>query len=106
MNVLTNLLSDKIQPAPGYLLVKTNSQEEKTSSGIYIAQSKNEESKAKQGLVISVGDKVIKNGAEVNSAVKSGNSIIYKSGWGSEELNLADGKYQIISFEDLLAIIK
>ena len=106
MSILTNIPINKIKPTAGFLLVKPVDQELKTSSGIYLAETKTEEVRIVKGIVMSTGDDTYKNSIKISCPAVEGDIILYKSSWNSSEINLEGEKYNIISFDDVLATIK
>lgn len=93
-----------LQPTPGYLLIKPAESQKQTASGIYLPDSKEEQ--PQYGTVLAVGaDQLTEHGATITSPAKAGDSVIYKK-WGGNEVKFDDVEYQILKFEDVLAIIK
>lgn len=102
--MVNNLTVEKLQPAPGYLLVEPAKQEKKTSSGLYLPESHSE--KPQYGTVLAVGGKLINDrGVEIDSPAKAGQTVLYKK-WGGNEFPIGDTEYQFLRFDDILAIIK
>ncbi len=102
---MTNTLTvNKLQPAPGYLLVEPAKQEKKTASGLYLPDSHQE--KPQYGTVLAAGGKLINDrGVEVGSPAKAGDTVVYKE-WGGNEVEIGNTKYQFLKFDDILAIVK
>lgn len=102
--MINNLSVDKLQPAPGYLLVEPAKQEKKTSSGLYLPDSHSE--KPQYGTVLAAGGKLINDrGVEVESPAKAGQTVLYKK-WGGNEYQVGEIEYQFLRFDDILAIVK
>ncbi len=96
--------SNKILPAPGYILVQPQKKETTTSSGIVLPDSA--DSKPQQGTVLAVGDEFVTDfGAKKSSPVKEGDIVIYKE-WGGKEYKDSGVEYLIIKFDDVMATIK
>lgn len=94
----------KLQPMPGYVLVEPAAIEKQTASGIYLPDS-NEE-KPQNGTVLACGASVWESGVkEVPCPVKKGDNVLYKK-WGGNDFKVEDKEYQILKFEDILAVIK
>ena len=106
MSILTNIPINKIKPVNGFLLVKQIDQDSKTSSGIYLAETKKEEVRIVKGKVVSAGGDIYKNGVNVSCPAAEESTILYKSSWNVSEISLDSEKYNIISFDDVLATIK
>lgn len=94
----------KIQPVPGYLLVKPQKPEKTTASGIVLPSS--HEDKPQQGVVLSVGDDFITDyGTKKSSPCKSGDTVIYRE-WGGKEYKDGEENLLILKFDDIMAVIK
>lgn len=93
----------QLQPTSGYLLVKPAENKKQTASGIYLPDSK--EDQPQYGTVLAVGsDQTTEHGVTISSPAKIGDSVVYKK-WGGNEVKMDDVDYQILKFEDVLAII-
>lgn len=93
----------KLQPAPGYVLVKPADVQQKTKAGIYLPDSHDE--KPQEGKVLTVGGVwTSEYGAKVNPPCKKGQTVLYKK-WGGNEVKIGDIEYQFLKFEDILAIV-
>jgi len=95
----------KLQPTPGYVLVKPAEKENevKTSSGIILSTSN--EDKPQYGKVLAIGASVWESGVkEVKAPVKVGDKVVYKK-WGGNDVKIDDTEYQFLKFEDILATI-
>lgn len=92
----------KLQPTPGFLLVEPAKQEKKTASGIYLPDS--HEEKPQYGTVLAIGGKTFDHGVEITSPAKAGDTVLYKK-WGGNEVQIGDTEYQILKFEDILAVV-
>ncbi|MDR0463330.1 MAG: co-chaperone GroES [Pseudomonadales bacterium] len=91
-----------IKPTPGYALIKGTEKEGKTASGIILPTDDNE--KPQFGKVLAVGDSLWASGVkEIKSPVKPGDHVFYKK-WGGNEIKIEDEDYQILKFEDILAV--
>lgn len=97
------LTVSQVKPLAGYLLVEPASTQKQTSSGIYLPES--HEEKPQHGTVLAVGEATEVDGKKVAAPVKVKDSVIYKK-WGGNELKIGDIEYQILKFEDVLAVIK
>jgi chaperonin GroES len=93
----------KLTPMPGYVLVEPNQKQTRTQGGIYLPDSAGDKPQA--GTVIAVGAPTHKDGAELKSPVKVGDSIVYKK-WGGNDVKMGTIEYQFLQFEDILAVIK
>lgn len=93
----------KLQPAPGYVIVRPEELQQKTEAGIYLPDSHDE--KPQKGKVLSVGDTwITEQGAKIPAPCKKGNTVIYKK-WGGNEVKIDDTEYQFLKFEDILAVV-
>jgi len=88
-----------IKPLGERVLIKVKKKEEKTSHGLYLPESAQEEKK--QGLVVAVG--TTKEGKEL--PLKAGDIILY-GGYSSEEFEFNGEKFLLIEFKDILATVE
>jgi chaperonin GroES len=93
----------KLNPMPGYVLVEPQEKQTQSAGGIYLPDSSSEKPQA--GKVIAIGDATFKDGKEVSSPVKVGDSVVYKK-WGGNDVKINSTEYQFLQFEDILAVIK
>lgn len=103
--VFSSTLSvSQLQPTAGYLVIKPAESQKQTASGIYLPDSK--EDQPQYGTVLAVGpDQITDAGTKLTSPATKGDRVVYKK-WGGNEVKLEDVEYQILKFEDILAIIK
>lgn len=95
--------TNKINPAPGYVLLEPMEAQEKTASGIYLPDSASE--KPQQAKVLAVGDEeVLDSGNKRKANVKVGDVVIYKK-WGGNEVKLEGKEYLFAKFDDILATV-
>ena len=80
-------------------MIKVKKKEEKTTHGLYLPESAQEEKK--QGTVVAVG--ATKEGKEL--PLKAGDIILY-GGYSSEEFEFNGEKYLLIEFKDILATLE
>lgn len=92
----------KVKPAPGYMLIKPEEQEQKTASGLYIP--KDEDKKPQRGTVVSIGD-VLNDKEPEKVPAKVGDVVVYKK-WAGNDFEHASIKYQILEFGDIIATIE
>lgn len=93
----------KLAPMPGYVLVEPSEKQTKTAGGIYLPDSVGDKPQA--GTVIATGAPTHKDGVELSSPVKVGDSVVYKK-WGGNDVKMNGVEYQFLQFEDILAVIK
>jgi len=93
----------KIQPLSNRVVIKPESAEIKTSSGIFIPSTVKSE-KSDQGVVIAVGPgKLQDNGKLVPMTLSVGQRVIYPK-W-QDEIEAFGEKYIIVSEDSVMAII-
>lgn len=100
-------MSDKLMPAPGYLLVKPVEVERETESGIVLPE--NVEKKPLKGEVLAVGPakQVGDDKQEAWKELEEGSVIVYKKWAGNEyQPQGEDQELLFVKFEDVLAIVK
>jgi len=93
----------QIKPLPGYVLIEPAVSQKQTASGIYLPDS--HEEKPQHGTVLAVGAATTVDGVKIECPVKVKDQVVYKK-WGGNDLKIADIEYQILKFEDVLAIVK
>lgn len=91
---------DLLIPSPGYVLLKSDDQEVKTSSTIILPDSAKTE-KPQRGTILAVGE----NFRDFTSPAQKGDTVYYKK-WGSFEVKIDNIEYMFVKFEDILATIK
>lgn len=87
----------RIQPLGENVLIKLESKESKTASGLYLPENASGE-RGQQGTVVAVG-----SAPEIS--VKKGDVVIFKRYGSSEELKVADAEHVLLSYKDILAVV-
>ena len=101
-NKVQKVITPKIYPTPGYVLIQPLEAENKTASGIYLPDSTTE--KPVEGKVVAVGAAEISDsGTKKESPVKVGDLVVYKK-WGANEVKIDGKEYLFAKFDDILAI--
>ncbi len=87
------------------MLIKesVDSKEKKTSSGIIIPVTVNEDKGGKSGEVVAVGPGRIEDGKKIVPMVKAGDKVLFQ--WG-DKVKIDDEEYYIVRESEILAIIK
>ena len=87
----------KIQPLGDRVLLKTEKEEEKTKSGLYIPETAQE--KTQSGVVVAIGDDkdVIK--------VKTGDKVMYDK-YAGTTIKIDGVDHLIVKMDDIIAIVK
>ncbi|HUY53497.1 MAG TPA: co-chaperone GroES [Candidatus Dormibacteraeota bacterium] len=88
-------MSVSIQPLPDYLVAKSEVNETKTASGLFLTE--NAQEKPKVAKVLAIGKNV--------KQVKVGDRIIYKS-YSTTDVKLGSDEYILVKEEDVLATVK
>jgi chaperonin GroES len=91
-----------IQPLGDRVLVKPDSAEEKTASGLFIPDSAKE--KPQRGTVIAVGGGKVENGTKIEMTVKAGDKVLYGK-YSGTELTLDKEDFMIMRESDILGIL-
>ncbi|MBL7078319.1 co-chaperone GroES [Candidatus Shapirobacteria bacterium] len=96
----------KINPCPGYLLVKPLSLEKTTASGIVLPDS--HEEKPQEGKVVALGPTLINEyGNKTASPCQKGDTVVFKKWSGSEyKPEGEETEHLFVKFDEVLAIIK
>jgi chaperonin GroES len=98
-------ISKKIRPLQDRVLIKedTSNKEKKTSSGIIIPVTVNEDKGSKSGEVVAVGAGRYEDGKIVPVTVKVGDKVLFQ--WG-DKIKVGEEEYFIVKESEILAIIK
>lgn len=98
-------ISKKVKPLGDRVLIKelTDSKEKKTSSGIIIPITVNEEKGGKRGEVVAIGTGRTEEGKLIPISVKVGDKVIFQ--WG-DKIKVDDEEYYIVRESEILAVIK
>lgn len=98
-------ISKKIQPLQDRVLIREHSddKEKKTSSGIIIPVTVNEEKNGKRGEVVAVGPGRIEEGKKIPLTVKVGDKVIFQ--WG-DKVGVDGEEYYLVRESEILAVIK
>jgi len=98
-------IAKKIKPLADRVLIKedTESNEKKTSSGIIIPVTVNEDKGSKRGLVVAVGPGRVEDGKLVAPSVKAGDTVLFQ--WG-DKVKIGEDEYYLVRESEILAIIK
>ena len=98
-------ISKKIKPLADRVLVKedADSKEKKTSTGIIIPVTVNEDKGSKRGVVVAIGPGRVEEGELVKPSVKEGDEVLFQ--WG-DKLKIDDEEYYIVRESEILAVIK
>lgn len=87
----------RVQPLGENVLIRMESKERKTASGLYLPENATGE-RGQQGTVVAIGsDKEIK--------VKKGDTVIFKRYGTSEELKIDGVEHVLLAAKDVLAIV-
>ena len=90
-------------PLGDHVVVKRLEADRKTSGGIVLSDSAQEESR--QGRVLSVGDgRQLKDGRRVASQVREGDRILF-SAYSGAEVDVDGETFLILGEQDILAIV-
>jgi chaperonin GroES len=92
-----------IKPLANQVLIEPISEKEKTKSGIVLPDTAEKE-ESKKAKVLALGKIINQDGKEIKAEVKKGDVIVH-DGFG-REISEDKKEYQIIKYEDILAVIK
>jgi len=98
-------ISKKVRPLMDRVLIEedTDSKEKKTSSGIIIPSTVNEDKGGKRGKVVAVGAGRVEDGKVIPLSVKVGETVLFQ--WG-DKIKVEEEEYFIVRESEILAIIK
>ena len=92
----------KIRPLADKVVVKAQTQEERTAGGIVLPDTAKE--KPQQGEVIAIGPgRILEDGSRAKMGVKAGDTVIY-SKYGGNEIKLNGEEYLILDQESIYAV--
>lgn len=94
-----------IKPLSDRVVIKEDddSKEKKTSAGIIIPVTVNEDKGSKRGKVVAVGPGRIEDGKKIALAVKEGDKVLFQ--WG-DKVKVDEEEYYVVRESEILAIIK
>ncbi len=97
-------ISKKIKPLHDRVLIQedTDSKEKKTSFGLIIPVTVNDDKGSKRGVVVAVGSGRHEDGKVVPISVKIGNKVLFQ--WG-DKIKVGEEEYYIVRESEILAII-
>lgn len=95
----------KLKPLGDKVLIRESmdDKEKKTSGGIIIPVTVNEDKVSKRGEVMAVGEGKYEDGKLLPVSVKIGDEVLFQ--WG-DKLKIEDEEYYIVKESEILAIIK
>lgn len=98
-------LSKKLKPLADRVLIKEDgeSAEKKTSGGILIPASADEDKGSKRGTVVAVGPGRHEDGKLIATTVKVGDKVLFQ--WG-DKVKIGEEEYYIVRESEILAVIK
>lgn len=94
-----------IQPLQDRVLIKEDfeNKEKKTSSGIIIPVTVNEDKSNKQGEVVAIGPGKMEEGKLIPVSIKIGSKVLFQ--WG-DKIKLGEKEYYLVRESEILAVIK
>lgn len=92
-----------ITPLGDRVVVKPESAEEKTQSGLYIPDTAKE--KPQRGTVMAAGPGKTENGTKIDMTVKEGDTVLYGK-YAGTEVQLDGEDVMIMRESDILGILK
>ena len=98
-------ISKKIKPLQDRVLIReaSDDKEKKTSSGIIIPVTVNEDKNGKRGDVIAVGPGRSEEGKTIPMTVKVGDKVIFQ--WG-DKVTIDGEDYFLVRESEIMAVIK
>jgi len=98
-------ISKKIKPLGDRVIIREDkdSKEKKTSSGIIIPVTVNEDKGGKRGEIVAVGPGRLEDGKVVPLNVKVGDTVIFQ--WG-DKVSVDGEEYYVVRESEILAVIK
>ncbi len=98
-------IQKKIKPLQDRVLIREDgeSKEKKTSSGIIIPVTVNEDKGSKRGEVVALGPGRYEDGKLVPVSVKEGDKVLFQ--WG-DKIKVGEEEYYLVKESEILAVIK
>ena len=98
-------ISKKIKPLADRVLIKedTEHKEKKTSSGIIIPVTVDDDKGARRGEVVAVGPGRIEDGKLVKLSVAVGDTVLFS--W-ADKIKVGEEEYHLVRESEILAVIK
>lgn len=99
-----NEISKKIKPLADRVLIKEDSdtKEKKTSAGIIIPVTVNDDKGSKRGIVVAVGPGRTEEGRIVKLSVSVGDKVLFQ--WG-DKVKISDEEYYLVRESEILAVV-
>ena len=95
----------KLKPLADHVVIKANTSEQTTKSGIVLPETVNKE-KPEQGEVIAVGrGRMLDNGQMKEMELKVGDKVLFTK-YGPQEVKINEQELLIAREDDILAIIE
>lgn len=98
-------ISSKIRPLHDRVLIRedTEHNEKKTSSGIIIPVTVNDDKGSKRGEVMAVGPGRTEDGKLIKPSVSVGDIVLFQ--WG-DKVKIDDDEYYLVRESEILAVVK
>lgn len=95
----------KLEPMQDRVLIRenTDTKEKKTSFGIIIPVTANEDKSTRSGEVVAVGPGKMEEGKLVPVSVKVGSKVLFQ--WG-DKIKVGEEEYYLVREGEILAVIK
>jgi chaperonin GroES len=102
---MKNVPAKIVKPLQDRILIKEDidSKEKKTSYGIIIPVTANEDKSSKRGEVIAVGPGRYEDGKLLPVGVKEGDVVLFQ--WG-DKVKIGDDEFYLVRESEVLAVIK
>lgn len=91
-----------IKPINGNIVLKKKIKKNTTASGIILTNKQENEDYA---TIVAVSDCNIENGKKITIPLKPGDDVIYKN-YSSTDIKYNNEEYLIVSYKDILAVVK
>ena len=94
-----------IKPLSDKVVLKIKDPKERTSGGIYLPESSQEETHIAE--VIAVGDgRFAESGQIIKPSVKVGQTVLIKGKWAGDNVTVDGQEFKIVSDSDILAVLE
>lgn len=94
-----------IKPLSDKVVLKIKDPQEKTTGGIYLPESSQEETHIAEVMAVGEG-RFSESGQLIKPSVKKGQTVLIKGQWAGDNVTVDGEEYKIVSDSDILAVLE
>ena len=94
-----------LKPLSDKVIIKLLDAQEKTTGGIYLPETGQEESHLAEVIAVGPG-RFTESGQLVKAEVQVGQKVVIKGKWAGDNVTVDGVEYKIVSESDILAIVE